>query len=124
MRPADGPPDYLFIWGNWPEVYYFSGLLPSSGYLSSQPLTGVPADVWFGSESYRIILDPSATAAAREGLARELMQTPPKYIIDELATRDSHLSIENYSELRDIVRRYERSDLAPGAPIYILKSER
>src|SRR5262249_39687619 len=76
-RGSRGPSDYLFVWGNWPEVYYLSGLLPASGYLSAQPLTGLPADVWYGSEEYHLILDEGVATAARAEMLRELQRTPP-----------------------------------------------
>ncbi|HSB09010.1 MAG TPA: glycosyltransferase family 39 protein [Blastocatellia bacterium] len=123
-RPAGGAADYLFVWGNWPEVYYWSGLIPASGYLSSQPLTGVPADVWYGSEEYRLILDEKTTGAARAELVRELEQTPPKYIIDELGFRDERLSIDRYSELREFLGNYERFSARTNVPIWVLRSER
>jgi hypothetical protein len=44
-REAGGPGDFVFVWGYRPEIYYWSGLLPASRFLSVQPLTGVPADV-------------------------------------------------------------------------------
>jgi len=122
-RTASGPSDYLFVWGNWPEVYYWSGLLPASGYLSSQPLTGVPADVWYGREEYRLILDDKTTAAARAELVRELEQAPPRYIIDELGFRDSRLSIERYPDLQEFLRNYARTSEVTNIPVYIRKSE-
>jgi len=111
--------DYLFIWGNWPEVYYWSGLLPASGYLSAQPLTGIPADVWFGSEPTRSILEPQVTARAREELARDLRRTPPRYIVDELGFRDPNLSITKYVELSDIMRRYQKCFSIDGVQVYV-----
>lgn len=120
-RAAESPADYLLVWGNWPEVYYWSGLLPASGYLSSQPLTGLPADVWYGSEEYRLILDDKTTAAARAELLADLERTPPMYIIDELGLRDARFSIMDYPELRDFMNKYERLTSESSAPIYIRK---
>jgi len=120
-RAAEGFADYLFVWGNWPEVYYWSGLIPASGYLSSQPLTGLPADVWYGSEEYHLILDDKTTAASRAELLRDLERTPPRYIIDELGLRDARFSIRAYPELRDFMSKYERLTSDSSAPIYIRK---
>lgn len=120
-RAAEAPADFLFVWGNWPEVYYWSGLLPASGYLSSQPLTGLPADVWYSREEYRLILDDKTTATARAELLRDLERTTPKYIIDELGLRDARFSIMAYPELRDFMSKYERLTSESNAPIYILK---
>ena len=121
-EPLNDPSDYLFVWGNWPEVYYWSGLRPASRYLSTQPLTGAPADVQYGSEGYRSILDSSQTAAARVELAQDLDQTPPKYIVDELGFRDNRLSIERYSELRELLSHYQRYGPAGGFPIYVRRA--
>ncbi|HSF24214.1 MAG TPA: hypothetical protein VLE20_08310, partial [Blastocatellia bacterium] len=121
-RAANGSPDYLFVWGNWPEIYYWSGLLPASRYLSAQPLTGVPADVHYAQEGYRSILDASMTAAARTELLRDLVQTPPGYIVDELGFRDDRLSIERYPELNDFMKNYDRRSLDDRIPIYIRRA--
>jgi len=120
-RAAAAPADFLFVWGNWPEVYYWSGLLPASGYLSSQPLTGLPADVWYGSEEYHLIFDDETTATARAELLRDVERNPPRYIIDELGLRDARFSIMAYPELRDFMSKYERLPSESSAPIYIRK---
>ncbi|MFY9555112.1 MAG: glycosyltransferase family 39 protein [Blastocatellia bacterium] len=120
-RAADGSSDYLFIWGNLPEVYYWSGLIPASGYLAAPPLTGLAADLQYRKEEYRALLGPSVTAAARAELARELAQTKPKYVVDELGLRDPELSIEKYAELQEFMRGYEKyhHDSGSEIPIYI-----
>jgi hypothetical protein len=120
-RAANGPSDYLFVWGNLPEIYYWSGLLPASRYLGVQPLTGLPADLQYGKEEYRSLLDAVQTAAARRELARDLEQTPPKYLVDELGFRDPRLSIERYPELAEFMNGYETYSRGTSFPIYIRK---
>jgi hypothetical protein len=113
--PTDGPrtrgveesSDYLFVWGYRPEIYYWSGLIPASKYLSTQPLTGVPADVHYFGDDYHSVLDGQTTATARAELARELEQTRPECIIDELGFFNNDLSINNYPELREVMRDYK-----------------
>ena len=121
-RAADGPPDYLFVWGNWPEIYYRSGLLPASQYVGVQPLTGLPADLQYGKEEYRPLIDANLVAAARAELARELEQTQPKYIVDELGFRDDQLSIKRSTEMRDFMSNYERYGPDDSFPIYVRKT--
>lgn len=118
-RAAKGSSDYLFIWGNWPEIYYWSGLLPASGYLAAPPLTGIPADVQYGKEEYRSLLDANLTVAARTELARDMEQTQPKYIVDQLGFLDRQLSIERYPELHELMNSYERYTPDNSMPIYI-----
>jgi len=107
QREPSGPEDYLFVWGYRPEIYYFSGLIPASRYLSTQPLTGVPADVHYFSDTYRSVLDSSSTAAAREQLVKDLEATKPKYIVDELGMFNADLSINSYPELKELMDGYK-----------------
>jgi len=106
-RLAEGPGDYLFVWGYRPEIYYWSGLLPASRFLSTQPLTGVPADVHYFGDDYRSLLDPSVTANARQQLAGDLEETQPKYIVDELGFFNNHLAILQYPELAEFMSEYK-----------------
>jgi hypothetical protein len=107
------------VWGNWPEIYYWSGLLPASRYIGVQPLTGFAADLQYGREEYHSLLDSSLTAAARAELVRDLEQTPPKYIVDELGFRDEQLSIQKYPELHQVLKNYERRSPEDRFPIYM-----
>ena len=117
MRAPDGPTDYIFVWGYRPEIYYISGLLPASRYLSTQPLTGVPADVhYFGD--YRSVMDPSSTAVARDQLVRDLRETRPKYIVDELGMFNAELSINSYPELEELMKEYKPTGALARFMIY------
>jgi hypothetical protein len=94
------------VWGYRPEVYYWSGLTPASKFLSTQPLTGVPADIhFFPGEQIRIISDQD-TARARAELVSELERVRPKYIIDELGNFNRLFSITSFPELRDFMSGY------------------
>lgn len=104
---GSGPADYVLVWGYRPEVYFFSGLLPASRYLSTQPLTGVAADVHYFDDEYRSLLDESVTAQAREQLVRDLEETQPKYIVDEIGFFNGDLAILKYPELRELMSGYK-----------------
>jgi hypothetical protein len=99
--------DYLFVWGYRPEIYYWSKLVPASRFLSTQPLTGVPADVHFFGDDYRLIASGETTAAARAELLSDLEVTRPKYIVDELGFYNAHLSIQSYPELQRFMEGYK-----------------
>jgi hypothetical protein len=107
IREGRGPGDYVFVWGYRPEIYFWSGLLPASRFLSSQPLTGVPADVHYFQDDYRSLLDGHATAQAREQLVRDLETTQPKYIVDELGFFNGDLAILKYPELQEVMGKYK-----------------
>ena len=106
-RAAIGPGDYVLVWGYRPEVYFWSGLLPASRYLSSQPLTGVPADVHYFDDEYRPLLDEETTAQARAQVVRDLEETQPKYIVDEIGFFNGDLAILKYPELKEVMSRYK-----------------
>lgn len=122
-RGATRESDYLFVWGSRAEIYYWSGLLPVSRYLSTQPLTGVPADVHHAAAS-RPITDESVNAAARIELLRDLEQTRPKYIVDELGFFSTELSIESYPEFREFLRDYKNIGTTGEFIIYRNREQR
>lgn len=113
-----GPSDYLFVWGYRPEIYYWSGLVPASKYLSTQPLTGVPADVHYFGDEYHSLLEEDQMAVERAELVRELEQTQPEYIIDELGAFNSNLSINSYSQLREFMGGYKSLGMVERFAIY------
>lgn len=119
-RPPNGDSDYLFVWGYEPAIYFWSGLLPASHYLSSQPLTGVPADVHYFKWG-RPILDPKKTAAARARLVCELQQTPPKYIVDALELLNGDYAMTKYPELGAFLKNYESIAVEGPFRIYCRK---
>lgn len=118
-RQADGPSDFVFVWGYRPEVYFWSGLLPASRYLSTQPLTGVPADIHYFGKEYRSLLDERVTAEARAQLVRDLSETKPKYIIDEVGFFNADLAILQYPELREFMRDYKPMGATGRFLVYI-----
>jgi hypothetical protein len=118
MREVDGPTDFLFVWGYRPEIYYISGLLPASRFLSTQPLTGVPADVHYFPDDDRPVLNETSTSLAREQLIRDLQETRPKYIVDELGMFNAELSINSYPELREFMKEYKATGAVARFMIY------
>lgn len=118
-RASEDAADYLFVWGYRPELYYWSGLLPASRYLSAQPLTGVPADAQYTNGERRSILEESSTAAARAQLISDLKETQPKYIIDELGFFNGDLAILEYPELKEYMGSYKASGSTGRFLVYI-----
>ena len=106
-RSPEGSADYLFVWGYRPEVYFVSGLIPASRYLSAQPLTGVPADIQYVNGERTSLLDESETAAARAQLVSDLEATRPNYIIDEVGMFNAELNINNFPETAEFMKSYK-----------------
>ncbi|HEY7543436.1 MAG TPA: hypothetical protein VID27_01060, partial [Blastocatellia bacterium] len=123
-REIAGPEDYLFVWGYRPEVYYWSGLIPASRFLSTQSLTGIPADVHYFHGEFDHLLDDAATRRAREQLLIDLEQTQPKYILDELGIFNRRLAMKNFPELQEFLSRYKRIRRVERFMVYIRKDLR
>ncbi|HVF89307.1 MAG TPA: hypothetical protein VNH22_04510, partial [Blastocatellia bacterium] len=125
LREAGGPAgaagDYLFVWGYRPEIYYWSGLPPASRYLSSQPLTGVPADVHYFGGEHRALLAETITAEARARLVSDLELHQPKYVVDELGFFNADLSLEDFPELREFMKKYKKLGATGRFLIYRIK---
>jgi 4-amino-4-deoxy-L-arabinose transferase-like glycosyltransferase len=112
----------LFVWGYRPSLYYWSGLVPASKYLSTQPLTGVPADAQYEAGERRSVLSAEQTARARAELVEELNRAAPRYIIDELRMYNSALAMTSYPDLRRVMRQYEQVGAAGDLMIYRRKA--
>jgi 4-amino-4-deoxy-L-arabinose transferase-like glycosyltransferase len=80
------PAERLFVWGQYPHLYYLSGRRPASRYISCFPLTGF---VFGGPPSADRGLDTSGriVPGAWDSLARDFERHPPKFIVDEYAVR-------------------------------------
>ncbi len=112
----------LFVWGYRPEIYFYCGCPAASRFLSSQPLTGVPADVHL-RESRSV--EPDLAATNRAELARALRAHPPDFIVDGLGHYNPALAMESYPELHAVLADlYERQPGEVGhGVIYRKKSQ-
>jgi hypothetical protein len=98
----------LFVWGYRPEIYFYCGCRPASPFLSSQPLTGVPADIQL-KES--ISAAPLEAAQNRAQLVTQLYLRRPEFIVDGLGPYNPQLAMEQYPELLELLVGFYRRDL-------------
>jgi len=117
-NPAGSPSDYLFVWGYRPEVYYWSGLIPASRFISIQPVTGIPADVQYINGNGRSIITDGDTHAALDQLLKELEETKPEYIVDEAGMFNSALSITSYPGIGDFMSDYKQVEATGRLMVY------
>jgi len=109
----------LFVWGYRPEIYFYCGSPPASKFLSSQPLTGVPADIHL-REARSVA--PEQAAENRRVLLRELASSLPEYIVDGLGPYNPALAMEAYPELRSFLEKhYTRREEVGHGVIYARK---
>jgi hypothetical protein len=111
--------EMAFVWGYRPELYVRARLAPASRFLSSQHLTGVPADVHYAGNGYRALLGTEHTARYRQLLLEDLEASRPKYLIDALGEFNSDLAITKVEELREYMQSYRRRNTVGAMVIYV-----
>jgi hypothetical protein len=110
---ANARPDAtLYVWGYRPEIYVYTRLRPSTRFLESQAMTGVPADRHL-TQSGAVIT--SGTHEARQ----ELAQSQPDILVDGLSLYNPALSMTNYTELRPWLADYREIARSKGTIIYL-----
>ncbi|HUK89697.1 MAG TPA: hypothetical protein VLZ81_04795, partial [Blastocatellia bacterium] len=111
-------PDTVFVWGYRPWIYYWSGLVPASKYLSAQPLTGIPAGSEYEPGAITPILEAEETSAARAELIKELTAAKPRFIVDEWGMYNPALGVNAYSDVRNFMTAYKPVWSAGNLMIY------
>ncbi|HUA17106.1 MAG TPA: hypothetical protein VMB25_00085 [Bryobacteraceae bacterium] len=89
----------LLVWGYRPDIFAYTRMQAGSGFLDSQPLTGVLADRHL----------TSSNASAPDWAARNrhaLIATHPTWIVDGLGPLNPALAITNYPDLRGWLSNY------------------
>jgi 4-amino-4-deoxy-L-arabinose transferase-like glycosyltransferase len=114
----------VFVWGYRPEIYYWSRSIPASRFLSSQPLTGVPADVHYFGDDYRPLLNDEETSEFRRQLADDLTLNKPIYIVDELGFFNTSLGMETYGEFQDTLGQYKKTGTLGRFILYVRNETR
>jgi hypothetical protein len=104
--------DALLVWGYRPELFLFSGLLPASRYLDSQPLSGVIADRHLTSATPTF---PELARANRQAL------TPPDWVADGLGPINPPLSFFSSPEFAAWRTRYS---VVASTSTYVLYRKR
>ena len=108
---AAQPGSTLYVWGYRPELFVYTGLPPASRYLDSQALTGVPADRHLTQST---VVLTTGTAEAR----LEVAGSRPDILIDGLGLLNPALSMDKYTELRDMLTGYREIARTRGCIIY------
>ena len=104
----------LLVWGYRPDVFAYTRMQAGTGFLDSQPLTGVLADRHL----------TNSTVAAPEWAARnrhELVASHPTWIVDGLGPLNPTLAITNYPDLRDWLSDYREVVRTRFSIIYRLR---
>ncbi|MFJ6985578.1 MULTISPECIES: ArnT family glycosyltransferase [unclassified Streptomyces] len=106
------PEQRVFQWGMHPEIYWLSGRLPSSRYLTAGLLTNFSG----GGDPARVG-HRYAVPGAWDRFRAELAESPPCLVVDDSAGTPYRLA--SYPELRDLLARdYRQVAVVDGARLY------
>jgi hypothetical protein len=106
--------DTLFVWGFRPELNVLAGLPGATGFLDSQPLTGVIADRHLSNSN------PTAPLVAASNRQR-LLLTRPVFIADGLGPLNPQLAITEFADLKPWLSQYGIVAKTQGVLIYRLR---
>ncbi len=77
-----GPPDRILVWGHVPEIYWASGMLPATRFVTTGFLTGYdPGQP--GNDAH----PEDATPGAWRRFFEDFVEHPPRYILDATYSR-------------------------------------
>jgi hypothetical protein len=82
IKAHAAPADELFVWGELPRIYLYSGLHPATRYVGTYPLTGFP---YGGSISYDPVYPDTSgriVPGTWEIFERELTASRPRFFVD------------------------------------------
>ena len=91
--------DTVYIWGQWPRMIAYTRLPVESKLWDSQPVTGIPSDWHLKSNG------PIAGEDESKHL-RDLAQTKPSILVDELGVLNPNLKMQRFPELRPWLSNY------------------
>jgi 4-amino-4-deoxy-L-arabinose transferase-like glycosyltransferase len=107
-----GPDDHIFVWGQFPEVYWASDRLPATRFLTSGFLTG-----FGGGRSAQHVGRQYAVDGAWDDFTSDLALHPPALIVD--ASVGTSFSIDRFPEFADFVAaNYGRAEDVDGVVLY------
>lgn len=117
IEQRSAPGDPIFVWGNGPELYLWSGRDPSPRFITSSFLTGYAPGRRSGPDPHNRPT-PGAWAAFRHDLRND----PPVLVIDlaETGFRNGRAQpIEAYPIIaRELAKNYRPVEVVDGATIY------
>ncbi len=106
------PGDTLMVWGYRPDIWVYTRLPAGTGWLDSQPLTGVIADRHLTARR------PEREIWLAWDNRRHLQNTHPTFIVDGLGQYNPKLAITVYRDLRPWLDRYRRVAATGGSVLY------
>ena len=116
VRALTAPSDRIFVWGEYPEIYWAADREPATRFIHTGFLTGNS-----GGRDAGAVEPADGVPGAWELLAADMAATPPELIVDTSSAsirKSDHHRLEDTILWEDVVRRYELVDVVDGVRLY------
>ena len=108
--------DRIFIWGEYPEIYWAADREPATRFIHTGFLTGNS-----GARDADAIRPSDGVPGSWEFLAADIAATPPDLIVDTSSAsirRSEHHPLEKTPLWAEVVRNYQLIDVVDGVRLY------
>ena len=108
--------DRIFVWGEYPEIYWAADREPATRFIHTGFLTGNS-----GARDADQVQPSDGVPGAWELLAADLVATPPDLIVDTSTAsirKSEHHRLEDTVLWADVVRSYQLVDVVDGVRLY------
>ena len=116
VRALTAPSDRIFVWGEYPEIYWAADREPATRFIHTGFLTGNS-----GGRDAGLVQPSDGVPGAWQFLAADIAATPPDLIVDTSAAsiRRSDLHrLEDTILWDEVVDRYQLVDVVDGVRLY------
>ncbi len=116
MRIVTDPTDRIFVWGEYPEIYWAANREPATRFIHTGFLTGNS-----GGRDARLVRPSDGMPGAWELLAADIAADPPDLIVDtsRASIRKSEYHPLDETFLWDIVLNdFRLTDIVDGVRLY------
>jgi hypothetical protein len=116
VRSLTAPSDRIFVWGEYPEIYWAADREPATRFIHTGFLTGNS-----GGRDAAAVQPSDGVPGGWEFLAADIAATPPDLIVDtstaSIRKSDRH-RLEDTILWEEVVRSYQLVDVVDGVRLY------
>ncbi len=116
VRALTTPSDRIFVWGEYPEIYWAADREPATRFIHTGFLTGNS-----GARDAEDVRPSDGVPGAWEFLAADLAATPPDLIVDTSTAsirKSDHHPLEKTVLWEEVVRSYQLVEVVDGVRLY------
>jgi hypothetical protein len=110
------PSERIFVWGEYPEIYWAADREPATRFIHTGFLTGNS-----GGRDANLVSPSDGVPGAWQFLAHDMAATPPDLIVDTTNAsirKSDHYRLEDTFLWAEVVRNYRLVDVVDGVRMF------